>query len=74
MKVYELNWWQHNRGMTLVRTKKDESVRQAGIYMRRRLATPLVAPVRVDEEEDCEVLEQLFSRYVAKAGKQEIII
>jgi len=64
LEIYKMNWWRLNRIMTLV-VDRDRQLSE-GIYMRRRLATPLVSPVHVDEEDDCEVLKQIFDRYLSE--------
>jgi len=64
--VVQLDWWQHNRVLTLLEWQNKGRRIRKGIYMRRRLATPLVSPVRVDQE-DCGVLQDIFDRYKEKA-------
>lgn len=62
-----LNWWQQNRVLSLLYWHTEAGAREArGIYMRRRLATPLVAPFLVDGA-DCEVLKAIFDSYQAKS-------
>ena len=66
-RVFQLDWWQHNRVLTLLTWKNiNGKVEREGIYMRRRLATPLVAPVKVSGE-DYRMLQNIFDRYKEKA-------
>lgn len=66
-RIYEMEWWRHNRRLTLIRYKDNAvPVSPEGIYMRRRHSTPLVSPVRVTGK-DCTVLERIFERYKTKA-------
>jgi hypothetical protein len=66
-EMSSLSWWQQNRTLTLLHwhTSAGEE-KLEGIYLRRRLATPLVAPVYVSGE-DCNVLKNIFERYQEKA-------
>jgi hypothetical protein len=60
---------EHNRIITLLRCIKADGRETArGIYMRRRLGTPLVSPVAVEDYADCNVLLELFEHYHAKAN------
>jgi len=63
-KVTFLDWWKLNRCITLLRWGANEE----GIYMRRHLATPLVAPVQVSGKE-CGILDDMFQLYVEKAAE-----
>jgi hypothetical protein len=64
--VQHINWWQQNRAVTLLYWAKGAHKQAGGIYMRRRLATPLVAPFRV-EGSDCDVLRAIFDSYQLKS-------
>jgi hypothetical protein len=66
-----LDWWRLNRNLTLLcwhRGAGNNKKAANGIYMRRRLATPLVAPVCVTGY-DAGVLREIFLRYQARARK-----
>jgi hypothetical protein len=66
-RIRYLDWWDQNRVLSLAYWQDGHDRTEArGIYMRRRLATPLVAPFRVDGE-DCEVLKAIFDSYYAKS-------
>lgn len=68
-RIYKLDWWQQNRTLTLLSWPRAIGREEtAGIYMRRRLATPLVAPVLV-RGADCSVLQDIFERYQVKAHR-----
>jgi hypothetical protein len=69
--VSELNWWALNRIMTLVEYEREGTMFRDGIYMRRRHATPLVAPVYVSDDRDTQVLLHLFHRYEAKVTQEK---
>lgn len=64
--IHQLDWYRHNRVVTYLEWEgpRDKTER-SGIYMRRRLATPLVEPVKVDGD-DCRVLLDVFERYERK--------
>lgn len=64
LKVDPLRWWRHNRHLTLL---SNEAGLLCGIYFRRRLKTPLIYPVSVEDPHDLRVLEQIFDRYVTKS-------
>ena len=64
-KIGRIEWWKQNRVLTILEWKNHGATMRKGIYMRRRLATPLVAPVKV-EGEDCRVLLDIFDRYKKK--------
>jgi hypothetical protein len=65
--VRQLSWGDQNRIMTLLGwTNASGNGTRSGIYMRRRLATPLVAPVLV-KGDDCDVLMDIFERYTQKS-------
>lgn len=66
-RIDYLDWWRLNRRLTLVRRGET----QRAIYMRRRLFTPIVAPVSISGR-DCQVVEDIF-KYYAKEAQQEII-
>lgn len=70
-EIDHLDWWKLNRGLTLLcwrRAGGGNRTEAGGIYMRRRLATPLVAPVRVSGN-DCVVLREIFLRYQERARR-----
>lgn len=70
--VLTLEWWRHNRLLTLLRWQtRDKQIHSQGIYMRRRLASPVVAPVFV-QGDDCKVLEELFHHYTKKAQNRVV--
>lgn len=64
--VRYINWWQQNRVLSLLYYSEGGRREGRGIYMRRRLATPLVAPFYV-EDADCKVLKAIFDSYLAKS-------
>ncbi|HEY4929928.1 MAG TPA: hypothetical protein VII23_00025 [Terriglobales bacterium] len=68
VKVDELPWWHHNRHMTLL---LDGDTPTAGIYFRRRLKTPLIYPVTVEDAYDLGVLKKIFERYVSKVQETQ---
>jgi|GEM_PF-4292085 len=64
-----LHWWEHNRHMTLaVRMSSDGKILKLveGIYFRRRLNRPLIAPVHVNTLSDLDKLLRIFYRYRQK--------
>lgn len=62
----QLKWWKHNRKLTLLRIEDNESVTwQEGIYFRRKMATPLVAPIHLIND-DCDILYQIYRKYYQK--------
>lgn len=70
-RIYPVSWWQQNRVLTLINwASRDGSRKEAGIYMRRRLATPIVSPVLV-RGDDCWLLHVVFSRYQQKSSRRQ---
>jgi hypothetical protein len=71
VNIKHINWWKHNRIMTLLRIEENEDCKkQKGIYFRRRMATPLVSPVYL-KDTDCDVLLEIFRKYYQKAQSEE---
>ena len=66
-ELFYLDWWRLNRSLTLLCWPKSTDMQQGGIYMQRRFATPIVAPVEVVQENHCKVLRDLFTHYKLKA-------
>lgn len=65
--IHQIEWWRHNRRLTLVKiTDANGEVRRKGIYFRRRLSSPLVSPIFV-QGDDCKILEEMFNHYRRKA-------
>lgn len=62
-----LPWWVHNKHMTICCKKlKDGSQNQkSGIYFIRRMRSPIIDAVRL-EDKDCEVILNIFHSYWAK--------
>ncbi len=67
---YLLDWWLHNRCLTLVRwgDSGERLDNHRGVYFRQRHGSPIVAPVALWAREDCGVLDDLFEYYRRKAG------
>jgi hypothetical protein len=60
VKLLELEWWRLNRRLTLAKFPGPlDMANPEAIYMRRRVSTPIVSPVRV-RGRDTEILCQLF--------------
>lgn len=63
-----ISWWRLNRRMTLLELGcNTDTHQQEGIYFRRRLYSPLVSPIFLNDIEDCEVLYKIFCHYNRKA-------
>lgn len=69
-KICQIDWWELNRVLTLLTWDNNGKREEAGIYMRRRLATPLVAPVLV-RGTDCSVLKNIYDHYEHKASRNQ---
>ncbi len=65
LKVDSLPWWKHNRHLTLL---SNEAGLLCGIYFRRRLKTPLIYPVSLEDSHDLGVLKKIFDQYLVKRG------
>ena len=64
--IVQIEWHKQNRVMTMLRWIDGAGTEhRKGVYMRRRLATPLVAPISV-EGADCDVLVDVMKQYRKK--------
>jgi hypothetical protein len=63
LAFYEIPWWEHNRHMTLI-VKQLQPV--AGIYFARRLRSPNISPMVLDNPADAATLLTIFITYWKK--------
>ncbi|MBI1816783.1 MAG: SIR2 family protein [Deltaproteobacteria bacterium] len=64
LKVRRLDWWRHNRHMTVA---YFHDIPTSGIYFARRLRTPSITPVYVADSVDTTILSRTFMRYWLQA-------
>lgn len=68
IRVIKLNWWEHNRHMTIFMDSNDRPI--ASIYFVRRLRSPRITPMRLNRE-DSEVILPMFCAYWEKTKTNE---
>ncbi len=60
-----LNWWEHNRHLTLAFDEEEQCFR-GGVFFRRRLKTSRISPVYVFINDDCGEMLCTFLSYVRR--------
>lgn len=72
IEIKQLPWWVHNKHMTICFKKRrsNSPAKKSGIYFIRRMRSPIIDAVRL-ENDDCDVIRNIFASYWAKAKKRE---
>jgi hypothetical protein len=68
MFVTKLNWWEHNRHMTIFLDANNSPI--ASIYFVRRMRSPNITPISL-ERDDSEIILKMFCAYYEKTKQND---